>query len=1178
MPWKWPRCVWPSLLAILLPYPVPAQTNAPVDPDSVVLLSFKGKVDVLHGERRARAKNRQRLVPTDHVQTWVDSRADLLWYRGMSFQVIELTDIVIPPPPQPKKPSVLDVLKGWLYFFHRDEPGYFEIHTPVARAVVLGTEFSLRVDPQTGRTVLLLFDGDVEISNPLGRIRLRSGQQGVVDPGQQPRATPLVGAVNDLIQWFLYYPGVLDPGELEWTGAERQALDPSLAAYRAGDLAGALELYPVNRVLVSDSERIYRAALLLSVGQVDKAEALLDVVEPGHPRLAALTAALGKLIAAVKGKTDDRPPDRDLASSLLAESYYQQSRAELEKALEAAEEATRRSPGFGFAWTRLAELHFSFGRVPEALAALEKGLDRSPRQAEAWALRGFLFSARNDIAGALAAFERAIELDGGLGNGWLGRGLGRIRQGRLEEGRRDLAIAATVEPQRALLRAYLAKAESEGRDNRQALHELERAKSLDAQDPTAWLYSALIRHQENQINQAVRDLEASAALNDQRRIYRSRLLLDQDRAVRGANLARIYLDAGMVDVSVREAARALDADYANFSAHLFLADSYNALRDPRQISLRYETPWLSEYLLANLLAPVGAGTLSPYVTEQEYSKLFEQNRLGFTSATEYRDHGDWTQSAAQYGIYENSSYAVDLFYRSENGSRPNSDLEQFAPALRLKQQLTPQDTLFLQAWYYQTEAGDVRQYYDPTNAHPGYRFTETQEPTLLAGYHHEWGPGSHTLFLGSYWQDHLHVTDPAQGVLALRSTGAVAAVAVPMLPTAHLDYQNDFSGLSGELQHLWKEKDQTVIVGGRFQSGSFDTSSALGATTPYRFNLAGLAISNPPVARSFQTDFQRFNVYGYHHWQVADPVLLVAGVSYDHLEAPDNFLVPPTDSGHFSKDQLSPKAGAILTPWAGTTLRAGYSQTLGGVSYDQSLQLEPSQVAGFNQAYRSLIPESVAGGVPGSRFETLAFSAEQRFETGTYIGVQAERLRSTASRSLGVEEVTGFSGGPGGLTPVTVPSTTPETLDYEERNFIFTFNQLLGDLWSFGARYRFSEADLSRRLPAISTTITAVARREEEATLHQGRLFLQWNHPSGFFGQFDSIVSKQINAGDDAALAGDYFWQFNLWAGYRFAQRRAEVRVGLLNVTDQDYRLNPLNLTTELPRDRTLSLSLRLSF
>src|SRR6185436_16136441 len=97
-------------------------------------------------------------------------------------------------------------------------------------------------------------------------------------------------------------------------------------------------------------------------------------------------------------------------------------------------------------------------------------------------------------------------------------------------------------------------------------------------DPTPYLYSALLKQQQNRINEAIRDLETSQDLNKNRSLYRSQLLLDQDSAVRGANLAQIYDDAGMSDVAQREAARAINSDYANYSAHYFLANSFNNLR------------------------------------------------------------------------------------------------------------------------------------------------------------------------------------------------------------------------------------------------------------------------------------------------------------------------------------------------------------------------------------------------------------------------------------------------------------------------------------------------------------------------------------------------------------------------------------------------------------------------
>jgi outer membrane receptor protein involved in Fe transport len=61
-------------------------------------------------------------------------------------------------------------------------------------------------------------------------------------------------------------------------------------------------------------------------------------------------------------------------------------------------------------------------------------------------------------------------------------------------------------------------------------------------------------------------------------------------------------------------------------------------------------------------------------------------------------------------------------------------------------------------------------------------------------------------------------------------------------------------------------------------------------------------------------------------------------------------------------------------------------------------------------------------------------------------------------------------------------------------------------------------------------------------------------------------------------LPGDEVWQFNAQLGYRFPRRQAELRLALLNLTDQNYRFNPLNLRSELPRARTLAVSFRMAF
>jgi hypothetical protein len=278
----------------------------------------------------------------------------------------------------------------------------------------------------------------------------------------------------------------------------------------------------------------------------------------------------------------------------------------------------------------------------------------------------------------------------------------------------------------------------------------------------------------------------------------------------------------MIDVSVREAVKAVNADYANYSAHFFLANSFNELRDPQHVNLRYETPWLSEYLVANLLAPVGGGNLSQQVSQQEYSKLFEHDGVGITSSTEYFSHGDWRQAAAQYGTFGNSSFAVEEFYQSGRLYRPNSDLKETAYDVRFKQQLTPKDSVYLQISLAYSSGGNTAQYYDQASAaNDPFRFRDKQEPIILAGYHHEWSPGVHTLILASRLSDTYNVTNPLQTTFMLFKDADRTILG--LLPFAVQEgYESKLEIYTIEAQQIWQTHRFTTIVGGRFQGGGFD--------------------------------------------------------------------------------------------------------------------------------------------------------------------------------------------------------------------------------------------------------------------------------------------------------------------------------------------------------------------
>jgi Tfp pilus assembly protein PilF len=1133
------------------------------------LIQPQGKVEVLRAGTPdwTAATTNTVLRPGDAVRTGPASRALVRLSNDSVVRLDERSILRLQPPRDPVRRSPLRLLSGMLYFFHRERPAETDFETPLVSGAIRGTEFTLAV-AENGRTVLALLDGFVALTNEFGQLDLATGEQGIVEPGAAPAKTAALEA-NNVIQWCLYYPAVVDLSELKLSADEQQALSESLAAYRAGDLLQALARYPANRQPSSAGETLYSATLLLAVGQVEQAEQRLATLPPRTPQsspASELADALRTLIAAVKNQNRPSTLKPDLATSLLAESYRQQAQLRLKEALASARAAVARSANFGLGWARIAELEFSFGHTRHAFDAIESALRLTPRNAQAHAVKGFLLAAQDKIPEAVTEFDEATAIDAALGNAWLGRGLCRIRRGQTDAGRDDLLVAAALEPNRALLRSYLGKAFSAVADDARAFNELALAQRLDPRDPTAWLYSALLNQQRNRINEAIHDLERSQELNDNRRLYRSRLLLDQDRAVRGANLANVYRDAGMFDVGVREAARAVHTDYANYSAHLFLAESYSGLAGPGIINLRYESVAFSELLLAQLLAPAGAGTLSRYVTQQEYSRLFERDGVGVSSATEYLSSGDWLEAGSQYGTFGKLSYSLDAVYHSQNGQRPNNALSQLTLAGTFKQQITTEDSVFLQAVFYDADAEDPRQYYDPSTANPTLRIKESQEPNLFLGWHHEWSPASHTLLLGSRLHDDFRLSDPRAEIQTVAKTNGVPAFVFPRFFGAFdLQERNQFVAYSAELQQIWQPPRQTWIAGARFQTGENDTDVSLPKL--------GASLATYPGAQTTATDLQRLSFYAYDNWQLIEPLRVMAGVSYDRLYYPRNIDLPPISAKQEDKDQVSPKVGLIWAPTKEFSARAAYTRSLGGLYFDNSVRLEPTQIAGFNQAYRSLIPESVGGLAAGTEFETWGVELEGRLATRTYLGLRGELLESRARRTLGVFDVDVFN------NPNTAtPSGTSERLIFRERSLTFSANQLLGDDWSLGLRYRLSEAELDDRLTEIPISIYPRARDENRAVLHQLLLFAHFNHPSGFFAQFQSLWTAQFNHNLGTDLKGDDFWQFNLLAGYRFARRRAEVALGLLNLTDQDYRLYPLNLYAELPRERTLLVRCRFNF
>jgi outer membrane receptor protein involved in Fe transport len=374
---------------------------------------------------------------------------------------------------------------------------------------------------------------------------------------------------------------------------------------------------------------------------------------------------------------------------------------------------------------------------------------------------------------------------------------------------------------------------------------------------------------------------------------------------------------------------------------------------------------------------------------------------------------------------------------------------------------------------------------------------------------------------------------------------------------------------TAELQQVWQTPQQSLVFGGRYQSGKVEAQTALVPISVPQL------VPFPLVNQDFERELERANVYVYEHWQLADPFWLIGGLSYDWISYPDNVDQPPINDAQREADQLSPKAGFLWTPTTNTLMRGAYTRSLGGLYYDNSVRLEPTHVAGFNQAFRSLIPVSLGGLLAGADSETAGLDFSWRGAHGTYFGVGVEWLQSEGERTVGVFDSDAMFG-------TVTPSDTEQQVEFEEKSLTANLNQLVGRDWALGVRYRVSDTELSQRMPRVISDLSALNRQsrapwaqlEDEGLLHQLECSARFAHPTGIFAEGQALWFVQ----DNEATPDEDFWQFNLLAGYRFAQRRAELAVGLLNVFDQDYGLNPVNYHPDLPRERTLLVRFQFNF
>jgi tetratricopeptide (TPR) repeat protein len=482
-------------------------------------------------------------------------------------------------------------------------------------------------------------------------------------------------------------------------------------------------------------------------------------------------------------------------------------------------------------------------------------------------------------------------------------GLVLFRRNQTEAAVGEMRKATLLEPMVSLYNSYLGKAYYEVKQDRQAKKSLALAKQLDPHDPTPWLYDAIRLQSINRPVEAVENLQKSIELNDDRGVYRSRLLLDEDLAARAATLGRIYNEIGFRQLGLNEGWQSVNRDPTNYSAHRLLADSYSALP-------QHEAARVSELLQSQLLQPVNITPVQPQMAETklmipgagpitsslyEFNPLFVRDRPTIFASALSGNQNTWGDDLIVSGLTDRFSYSFGQFHYQSDGYRENNDLKNDIYDLFVQAFLTPDFSLQAEYRHRETTQGDLRSIFDGT--FDSLERRAINQDMARVGARYSLSPQTNVIASLIYADRNDALSYP------------------PLDETYNLELRR--KGYQAEAQLLYKRNVFNLITGLRVYA---------------------LDETHSGFEQLSNTSKQEI-AYGYMNIKFPDNLILTLGLSYESDEHPSSNL-----------NELNPKFGVQWTINDNVSLRAAaFKIVKRSFAVDQTI--EPTQVAGFNQFF-----------------------------------------------------------------------------------------------------------------------------------------------------------------------------------------------------------------------------------
>ncbi len=853
------------------------------------VVSVEGIVEFRKSKDNAWHQTEQntQLCAGDQLRTRRHSRAAVRLMNESVMRLDQRTTLTFPEVEEKKAFSFIGLINGAIHVITRT-PIPFKVRTPFVNALVEGTEFYVGVDENSSR--LVVYEGRVTASNDFGSLALVGHEAAVAYADQPPQRETIVRPL-DAVQWALYYPAII-------------------GYHRNNNLSGEADT----------DNQLRQAEHLLSIGRVDEAHDVINqVLSSDADNSDAI--ALQAIIAVVQNNKEQALELATHAVELdpfsvpakLALSYAQQAHFKIEEALNSVQQVVDLDLQNALLWARLAELQMSVGELRLALDAAQEAVNLNPAIAKTQTVLGFAYLLKINTVEAKSIFTKAILLDQSDPMPRLGMGLALIREGDLETGRIELEIAAILDPANSLIRSYLGKAYFEEDRYPQASTQFDLARERDPNDPTPWFYDAIQKQTQNRPVEALKDIQKSIELNDNRAVYRSGLLLDQDEAARGTSLARIYDNLSFEKRAVVEATKSLSIDPANHSAHRFLSDAY--IKMPMHASAR-----ASELLQAQMLQPININPVQPplvvddfnVLTEtgvsttgfNEFTPLMERNKSQLIASGIVGSNNTLGDEVVASALYDRASISVGQYHFQTDGFKENNDQKHNIVNAFMQYAVTPKLNIQAEVRRRTTEHGNLLQDNNPDffGFHQETRKKLAQD-TARIGVRYKFSPDQ-DLIVSSKFIERSDKTsfEKSEDIFEINN-----------------------SGFHIEGQHLFRHKHfNSIYGGGVYRFKKFDGEQEIDG--PFKY-----------------TD--RENVYLYTHINYFRDVNLTLGLSYDAYKKA--FNSPITDS---RDDKINPKFGVQWNIFDNLRFRAAWFETSKSDFLAQQT-LEPTQVAGFNQFF-----------------------------------------------------------------------------------------------------------------------------------------------------------------------------------------------------------------------------------